>query len=92
VRTRYTCAVSETKRRRSWPGSRFLAGRQILDDAYGRADAMIESGQRRTFRLLWFFLPETSDVPVLAPDSYGESERALATGAESGDDDEHQTA
>lgn len=28
--------------------------------AYRRADAILDHGQRRVFRLLWFFLPETS--------------------------------
>lgn len=36
------------------------AGRQIFDDAYLRADALLDLGQHRVFRLLWFFLPETS--------------------------------
>jgi predicted MFS family arabinose efflux permease len=36
------------------------AGRQILDDAYLRADRAIDRGQFHTFRVLWFFLPETS--------------------------------
>lgn len=32
----------------------------MLDGAYERADAFIDAGQHHTFRLLWFFLPETS--------------------------------
>ncbi len=35
-------------------------GRQILDGAYARADRLIDRGERRVFRVLWFFLPETS--------------------------------
>jgi Major Facilitator Superfamily len=35
-------------------------GRRLFDDAYRRADAFVDRGQRRAFRLLWFFLPETS--------------------------------
>ncbi len=40
--------------RRRLPGSRFF------DRAYGRADRALDTGQRDAFRLLWFFLPETS--------------------------------
>jgi MFS family permease len=35
-------------------------GRRIFDDAYRRADALLDHGQRHAFRFLWFFLPETS--------------------------------
>lgn len=45
------------------PGGRpnpLSAGRQIFDGAYARADAVIDRGQQRAFRLLWFFIPETS--------------------------------
>jgi MFS family permease len=35
-------------------------GRRIFDDAYRRADAFIDEGQRHAFRVLWFWLPETS--------------------------------
>lgn len=35
-------------------------GRQAFDGAYLRADGILDSGQHRVFRLLWFFLPETS--------------------------------
>ncbi len=42
-------------------GRRVAAGgRQFFDGAYGRADSFFDAGQRHTFRLLWFFLPETS--------------------------------
>jgi len=34
--------------------------RRAVDDAYQRADRVLDSGQRQAFRLLWFFLPETS--------------------------------
>jgi len=34
--------------------------RQFFDDAYLRADRMLDRGQHHVFRLLWFFLPETS--------------------------------
>ncbi|MEX1253142.1 MAG: MFS transporter, partial [Dehalococcoidia bacterium] len=34
--------------------------RRALDDAYLRADRALDTGQARAFRLLWFFLPETS--------------------------------
>lgn len=36
------------------------AGRQVLNEAYQRADRVIDRGQRHVFRLLWFFLPDTS--------------------------------
>jgi MFS family permease len=32
----------------------------MFDDAYARADGMLDRGQHHAFRLLWFFLPETS--------------------------------
>ncbi len=35
-------------------------GRLVLDGAYRRADGFINVGERRVFRVLWFFLPETS--------------------------------
>jgi hypothetical protein len=35
-------------------------GRRLFDGAYARADAIIDLGQHHAFRLLWFFLPETS--------------------------------
>jgi hypothetical protein len=47
----------ETKPARSGP---LGAGRQILDDAYLRADRAIDRGQFHAFRVLWFFLPEAS--------------------------------
>lgn len=34
--------------------------RQFFDEAYSRADRVLDSGQGQAFRLLWFFLPETS--------------------------------
>lgn len=34
--------------------------RRAVDDAYQRADRVLDRGQREAFRLLWFFLPETS--------------------------------
>jgi len=34
--------------------------RQIFDEAYLAADRVLDRGQARAFRLLWFFLPETS--------------------------------
>ncbi len=54
----YTRAVDEDQKP-SWPGP-LGAGRQILDDAYLRADRAIDRGQFHAFRVLWFFLPETS--------------------------------
>ena len=41
------------------PG-RFSTGRRVFDGAYSRADSALDRGQQRVFRLLWFFLPETS--------------------------------
>ncbi|MEX2226421.1 MAG: MFS transporter [Dehalococcoidia bacterium] len=35
-------------------------GRRRVRSAYLRADAILDHGQHRAFRLLWFFLPETS--------------------------------
>ncbi len=32
----------------------------MVTDAYVRADGMIDRGEQRVFRVLWFFLPETS--------------------------------
>lgn len=36
------------------------AGREAVDGAYARADEILDRGQQQVFRLLWFFLPETS--------------------------------
>lgn len=38
----------------------FGDGRRMLDGAYRRADGFIDRGGQRVFRVLWFFLPETS--------------------------------
>jgi hypothetical protein len=35
-------------------------GRRVVGDAYSRADAILDRGQHRVFRLLWVFLPDTS--------------------------------
>ncbi|HWO72271.1 MAG TPA: MFS transporter, partial [Dehalococcoidia bacterium] len=35
-------------------------GMRLFGDAYRRADALLDHGQVRAFRFLWFFLPETS--------------------------------
>jgi len=35
-------------------------GRELLDGAYLRADQLLDHGQTRALRFLWFFLPETS--------------------------------
>ena len=32
--------------------------RRVVDDAYGRADRVLDYGQLRVFRLLWFFVPQ----------------------------------
>ncbi len=42
------------------PSERLRAGRRLFDDAYQRADRALDYGQAHVFRLLWFFLPETS--------------------------------
>jgi hypothetical protein len=34
--------------------------RQFFEEAYSRADRMLDRGQRQVFRFLWFFLPDTS--------------------------------
>ncbi len=34
--------------------------RQFFEEAYSRADRLLDRGQRRVFRFLWFFLPDTS--------------------------------
>ena len=39
---------------------RFGSARRVFDGAYQRADRVLDHGQRQAFRLLWFFLPETS--------------------------------
>jgi hypothetical protein len=35
-------------------------GRRAFDDAYRRADSLLDAGQGHAFRFLWFFLPDTS--------------------------------
>jgi len=42
------------------PDERSFFGRRAFGDVYVRADRAIDRGQRETFRVLWFFLPETS--------------------------------
>jgi len=37
-----------------------VESRKAVTDAYARADQMIDRGEQRVFRVLWFFLPETS--------------------------------
>jgi MFS family permease len=37
-----------------------LLVRQLFDDAYLTADRVLDRGQTHAFRLLWFFLPDTS--------------------------------
>lgn len=48
----------ETRRTRGAYG--VGGGRRLFDGAYGRADRALDRGQRHVFRVLWFFLPETS--------------------------------
>ena len=43
----------------------FRGGRHLLDEAYRRADSLLDHGQRHAFRFLWFFLPEPSVVKDL---------------------------
>lgn len=51
--------MSEDRKRRR--GRRqFDAGRQIFTGSYLRADRALDRGQHHVFRLLWFFLPDTS--------------------------------
>lgn len=38
----------------------YRGGRRLLGEAYRQADSLLDIGQRRAFRFLWFFLPETS--------------------------------
>lgn len=38
----------------------YRGGRDVFNDAYARADAILDRGQHRVFRVLWFFLPDTS--------------------------------
>jgi hypothetical protein len=42
----------------SW--TRLPLVRQFFEDAYSRADRLLDRGQRQVFRFLWFFLPDTS--------------------------------
>ncbi len=62
--------------------------RAVFDAAYLRADRVLDTGQHRVFRLLWFFLPETSVAKnarfqqVLASRFLSEAgQQALAYGA-----------
>lgn len=41
-------------------GRPIAAGRKLFDQAYTRADRVLDRGQHHAFRVLWFFLPETS--------------------------------
>ena len=54
--TRGVSAGSQPPRR----PRRLPAVRRAFDDAYATADRVIDRGQTQGFRLLWFFLPETS--------------------------------
>ncbi len=38
----------------------FREGRRLFDSAYADADSLLDRGQNRAFRVLWFFLPDTS--------------------------------
>ena len=42
----------------SW--TRLPLVRQFFEDAYSRADRLLDRGQHQVFRFLWFFLPDTS--------------------------------
>ncbi|HEU0072513.1 MAG TPA: MFS transporter [Dehalococcoidia bacterium] len=42
--------------------SRVARGRRAFDDAYRRAESFLDVGQGHAFRVLWFFLPETSVI------------------------------
>ncbi len=42
------------------PSDPFGDGRRMIDGAYHRADDFIDRSGQRVFRVLWFFLPETS--------------------------------
>ncbi len=63
-------------------------GRRILDGAYLRADAVLDRGQARVFRLFWFFLPDASIIrnprfeQILASRFFSDAgQQALAYGA-----------
>ncbi len=43
-------------------GRAIARGRQAFDQAYLRADSLIDHGQAHALRFLWFFLPETAIV------------------------------
>jgi Na+/melibiose symporter-like transporter len=47
-------------RRQEPARGRLRGGRQMIDGAYLRADSALDRGQAHVFRLLWFFLPDTS--------------------------------
>ena len=42
------------------PADPFGESRRMLGSAYRRADGALDRGEQRVFRVLWFFLPETS--------------------------------
>jgi hypothetical protein len=55
----YTRSVSNLDPRDSAEAA-LRGGRRIFDRAYSQADSILDRGQGRVFRLLWFFLPDTS--------------------------------
>jgi hypothetical protein len=70
------------------PSGRLAEGRRAFRGAYARADAALDRGQARVFRLLWFFLPDTSIArnprfeQVLASRFFSDAgQQALAYGA-----------
>ena len=52
--------MSEGSNKRRRGRRQIAAGRQLFDGAYLRAERTLDRGQHHVFRLLWFFLPDTS--------------------------------
>jgi MFS family permease len=50
----------KSRRRRTRPSDPLAESRELVGEAYLRADRMINTGERHVFRVLWFFLPSTS--------------------------------
>jgi MFS family permease len=56
--------VAEAEPQEGQAGAAFRRGRDLFDSAYRQADAFLDEGQSRVFRLFWFFLP----APAIARD------------------------
>ncbi len=58
----YTPTVSDQDDPQPEDTSPVTRGRRAFDDAYHRAESLLDTGQGHAFRVLWFFLPDTSVV------------------------------